>query len=400
MLTALQALLLLAAGGFLFYLAFLSVAALFATRRTAFHAESLRSFAVVVPAHNEELSIRRTLESLGAMEYPADRRRLLVVADNCTDATAAIAREAGAEVWERSNREQRGKGYALRWCFDRLVAEQQPVDAVVVIDADTTVAPDLLTIFNHDLEKGSTVLQASDLVAPRPGAWSSEATRLGFFLYNHVRPLGRRVLGCPTGLRGNGMCFRTDVLRDHPWNAFSVSEDLEFGLQLFLAGHPAQFVPEAIVLATMPENPDNAVSQRSRWEGGRYAIVRRYIPLLLNRFVSTGSLCVLDAAVDLAVPALTNLLAFTAVMAFLSALLGLFGVDRMMMFGLLWCGAFGLGLLHLLAGLRTDGADPSLRSTLAHAPRYAFWKMMVYARMAKEGRPREWVRTTREGNRK
>jgi cellulose synthase/poly-beta-1,6-N-acetylglucosamine synthase-like glycosyltransferase len=195
------------------------------------------------------------------------------------------------------------------------------------------------------------------------------------------------------------MCFRADVLRGHPWNAFSVNEDLEFGLQLLLAGHPARFAPEAEVLATMPANPDNALSQRSRWEGGRHPIIRKYTPLLLKRFLSTGSFCMLDTIVELVIPALVNLLVFTLIMGFASALLALFGAGGMLLFSGLWFTAFLLGLLHLAVGLRNPGADPSLRATLAHAPKYALWKMMLYARMAKEGQPKEWVRTTREGPR-
>ena len=297
-LVVVQLLLLVTVGTLVTYLFVLSVLAAMARGSTRVEPTLARRFAVLVPAYNEELTIAPTLQSILQMNYPRTLFDVFVIADNCTDGTAAVSREHGATVIERRNKELRGKGYALRWAIDRLLSSSEAYDAFVVVDADSTVSRNFLGIMSSYLEKGVQVLQSSDLVRPQPGAWSSEIIRLGFILYNYVRPLGRRVLGCSAGLRGNGMCFAANVLRSFPWEAYSRAEDLEFGLYLLLQGVSTVFAPEASVLATMPLNARLAESQRERWEGGRVPIIKKYadaaeiarseLGVLSNLFTSPG----------------------------------------------------------------------------------------------------------------
>ena len=155
MISFLQILLLGAAGFFIVYLTALSILALFARERRTISGPRQRRFAVVVPAHNEELSIARTLESLLSIDYPQDSYDVIVVADNCTDATAAIARAAGAKVYERSDITLRGKGYALRWCFDAILNQQPSYDGIVVIDADSVASVNFLSVMNFYLDRGA-----------------------------------------------------------------------------------------------------------------------------------------------------------------------------------------------------------------------------------------------------
>lgn len=147
--TAIQAVLLFIIGFFVLYLAMLTVLALTQKEKTSFPASRTRKFAVVVPAHNEALVIESTLKSLLSLDYPEDRFEIVVVADNCNDETAALAAVPGVTVYERNDPHLCGKGYALRWCFDRLLNQQRGYEAVVVIDADSTVSNNFLTIINH-----------------------------------------------------------------------------------------------------------------------------------------------------------------------------------------------------------------------------------------------------------
>lgn len=382
-------------GLFAMYLLLLSVVSLFSRKRSSFLTSSNRRFSIVVPAHNEELSISKTLSSLLAIDYPRNQFEIVVVADNCTDRTAAIARSAGAIVMERTDKNNRGKGFALRWCFDEFVQSSSSYDAVVVIDADSVASQNLLMVLNYELEKGFKVIQISDLVAPQPGYWSAEATRLGFFLYNYVRPLARKVLGWSAGLRGNGMCFAIDVLRSVPWEAYSRAEDLEYGLLLLTRGYRIQFAPEAVVLATMPANSDNAKSQRARWEGGRLPLIRRFAPVLIREAVRQRSLALIDGLIDLVTPALMNILFIAGFMAILSFFLGLVGLEGMYTFAICWSLVITAALLHMVVGV-TAGDDPDLIKLILYVPRYAVWKMALYTRLALSKSKREWVRTTRE----
>ncbi len=383
-------------GFFLFYVAALSVLALFVKQQPMTKTSRMRKMAVIVPAHNEELTIGRTIHSVLAVDYPRRSFDVIVIADNCADGTARVARSLGTIVYERQNQKLRGKGYALRWCFDRLLSTQAGYEAVVIIDADSVVSRNFLAVMNFHLEKGAKAIQSSDMVEPRPGAWSSEVTRIGFILYNYVRPLGRRAIGCSAGLRGNGMCFAVDTLRSVPWNAYSLAEDLEYGLELVVHGITVVFAPEAIVYSPMPQSAENAESQRARWEAGRFPLVRKYAGQLLRFAFKRASFKAFDAFVDLVTPPLVNLLVFVVFMFLLHLFLGAVGIDRMTRFAWLWLALAGLGGFYLITGLYAGAADRLVYKALLYVPRYAAWKILLYTKLLWRGQGQGWIRTTRE----
>ena len=394
MMDIIQIVLLLLLGFPLAYLAFLSALAFIAPRRHSQVAVLFRRFAVVVPAHDEESSIAETVQSLRSVWYPPSRFDVAVIADNCSDRTAERARAEGAVVLERTSAEERGKGYALQWAFGRLL--QEGYEAFVVCDADTVVSRNLLIEVNGALERGAMACQCNDQVRPSPDSWSAEATRAGFLLYNYVRPLGRSMFGGSAGLRGNGMAFAADTLRQIPWQAFSRAEDLEYGLVLLLNGIRVWFVPDAHVLATMPTDARNAESQRARWESGRFPIVRRFAWPLLNGAIREGSFRLLDAWIDLLTPPFVNVMTWVAGMIALNAVLWAFGVTQTPLFILLWGAVALMGLFHALVGFAAAGTLGDVMGLLRHVPRYATWKIGLYLRLFTGGDTSRWVRTTRE----
>lgn len=186
-------------------------------------------FAIVVPAHNEAAVIERTVNSLLALDWPAAQRRIVVVADNCRDDTAALARVAGAEAWERQHDSERGKGYALRFAYERLLAEAgsgQAVDAVVVVDADTEVSRNLLSAFAARIEAGAGAAQAFYGALNPKASWRTRLMTIALSLIHRLRGRGRERLGASAGLKGNGMMFTLDTLRRAPHRSFSLVEDL------------------------------------------------------------------------------------------------------------------------------------------------------------------------------
>lgn len=392
-----QTLLLSVIGFFIAYVFILSVLAFFARSKSDFKTEKQRRFAIVIPAHNEEIMIAQTLYSVFAMIYPQSLYEVFVVADNCTDKTAAIARDIGATVLERSHETDRGKGYALRHGFGHIL-DQNKFDGVVVFDADSQVSGNFLTVMNYYMEQGSEVLQSSDLVQPQPEVWSSEMTRIGFTLYNLVRPLGRNALNLSMGLRGNGMCFAADVLKEVPWQAYSLTEDIEYGIILMLKGYKIQFAPEAKVVAKMPEQTKNAESQRERWEIGRYPIMARYSFPLLKHALTKRSLSYFDTFVDLVMPPMVNLLLVINLMFIINMVLFIFGFSQFGVYSLWWGGIFLMAIAHLLIGFKATDADKNLYRALAHVPKYAFWKLLLYIKAFVRGKQEGWVRTTRDSN--
>jgi cellulose synthase/poly-beta-1,6-N-acetylglucosamine synthase-like glycosyltransferase len=383
-------------GCLVLYLALLSILALFARRVVIDSQTTFNRFAIVIPAHNEEMSIEETIQSILEIEYPRSHFDIIVIADNCTDRTAEIARELGSKVLERTNSDQRGKGYALRWCFDNILGPKYSFDAIAVIDADSTASKNFLKVLNQYIHMGSKAIQVSDMVKPQPGNWSSEITRLGFTLYNHVRPLGRKVIKCSAGIRGNGMCFSAKTLREIPWNTYSLNEDLEYGLLLLLKGVNVDFAPETNVLATMPAQASNAVSQRSRWEKGRFQVIKKYsLRLLLGAF-SKISYRLFDAFIELVTPAFVNLFGFALLMFCINGLLLILGIYLSAFPLFFWGIILSLGLIHVAVGLYAAGADRKLFKAFFYIPKYVLWKLMVYSRIINRQSQNEWIRTTRE----
>lgn len=383
-------------GFFLLYLAMLSVLALVARKRSTMRSSRYRKMAVIVPAHNEESGIERTVRSLLAVEFPRGSFDVIVIADNCTDRTVEVARRFGATVYERQNPKLRGKGYALNWGFSRLLTERAGYEAMIVVDADSVVSTNLLSVMNLYLERGAQAVQCSDMVEPVASSWSSEVTQIGFTLYNYTRPLGRRVIGCSAGLRGNGMCFAASTLRSVPWEASSLAEDLEYGLELLLHGVTVAFAPEAAVYSPMPQSASYAESQRARWEVGRLPLIRKYAGKLLRATFRHFSFRPFDAFVDLLTPPLVNLLIGVVLMLVLNLLFGTLGFADASRFAWMWLILIGLAVFHVIVGLVAARANRLTYKALFYIPRYALWKVLLYAKLLRHGQTRVWVRTTRD----
>jgi GT2 family glycosyltransferase len=406
-------------------------------------------FTVVIPAHNEELVLGATLRSLREQRYPADRYEVVVIADNSTDATAAIAQAEGATVLERTDPEHRGKGYALDWAFTRLlnshcglrtadcgtdgrrqteddtrqdlahpsvvgrrssvVRRPQPADAFVIVDADTWVAPEFLAAMAGRLaagqdERGCCALQGRYGVLNGSEGWRAALMAGAFDLFNHVRPLGADRLGLSAGLKGNGMAFTRPVLERARWQGRSITEDIDYGLDLLRHhGIRVGYVPDARVTAQMPTTAGQAASQRARWEGGRYRLLCEQAGPLLCAGLRCCDVRLLDAAVALMVPPLAELF---AMLLLWGGLIGAGQLTRLLPAPGSWwigfaiaAGAFGV---YVVGGLRVAGAPRAVYAALARAPLYAAWKFALYAahpfrRRAAPGAggPSEWVRTER-----
>jgi 1,2-diacylglycerol 3-beta-glucosyltransferase len=331
--------------------------------------------------------------NLSAMDYPAALRRILVVADNCSDATADRAREAGATVLVRHDTEKRGKGFALAHAFERSLSDGF-ADAVVVVDADTEVSPHLLHSFGLRLEAGAHAVQAHYGVMNPNASWRTRLMTIALALFHKVRSLGRERLGVSCGLRGNGMCFTHSVIRQVPHDAFSIVEDLEYGIRLGRAGHRVHYAWEAEVLGEMVSSEKAARSQRRRWEGGRWAMTKQFGVPLLGEALRKRDGVLLDLAMDLLVPPLSYVVLGAVGLSVASGVLSLMGGWAPLSAA---AGAFCVGSLglYVLRGWWVSGMGARGLLDLMAAPFYVVWKvwLMVAGPRDKKG---EWVRTTRE----
>jgi len=261
-----------------------------------------KMFAVVVAAHNEKNVIGQLIDNLKVLNYPRSLYDIYVIADNCQDNTAQIARDAGALVYERVNLEERGKGYAMEWMFSKLYAMDKPYDAVVVFDADNLVHPAFLTEMNSRLCKGERVIQGY-LDAKNPNdTWITATFAISFWVVNHIWHLAKYNIGLTSVLGGTGMCISMSVLKKFGWGATCLTEDMEFTMKSLLCGIPTTWAHEAIVYDEKPLTFSQSWEQRKRWAQGHFDVAGRYIPKLISEGFKRRDIRMLDGVLHLFQP--------------------------------------------------------------------------------------------------
>lgn len=370
-----------------------------------------RRVAVVIPAHDEELVLAETLRGVAGQRYPSDHLHVVVVADNCSDRTADIARQLGAIVMERVDVVERGKGFALAWAFSRILGGDSPLsgpvpDAFVILDADTVAEPDLVERLVAALPTdcgAMAAVQGRYGVLNPEGGWRAALMSAAFELCNHVRLLGIDRMGGSVGLKGNGMIFTRATLERVPWTGRSVTEDIDYGLDL-LEHHGVRvgYAPDAVVRAQMPVTGGQGASQRARWEGGRYRLMRRRLPGLLGAAVRRRDARLVASAFDLSALPLAEIVGLLAV-GFAGLAIGWTWLAPVAAWTL--AGAFSTAALFLCAyvfvGMRLAGAGPEAYRALLRVPIYVLWKLALYVRRRRaravtpSGADDEWVRTER-----
>jgi cellulose synthase/poly-beta-1,6-N-acetylglucosamine synthase-like glycosyltransferase len=349
------------------HLGLLAGASLFYRAPRAGAADRLR-FLVLMPAHDEELVIGRSLAAIAA--DLRERDQLLVVADRCTDATAALARAAGAAVLERGADDEPGRAAARQAGLEH--ARGLEWDAVVMLDADSVIEPGFFAACEQALASGAPAVQARS-ESSHGRTLAAEASLAAFTLQGITIPRGRSALGLSVRLRGTGMAIRRDVALAHRFRA-PASEDLYFTLDLLLAGHRCRHVDPARLRSEGASGWGTFGGQKVRYEAGRMNAARDFVVPLLRRAVRERDVACLEAAWFLASPpfaaAAVSLLLGTA----LAAVAGAWplAVVCAAAFAVL-AGALVVGLIQARAGWRTWLA-------LAAAPWYLAWKTVVQVR--------------------
>ncbi len=348
---------------------------------------------VLIPAHDEEEGIRAALDALALCDYPGGSRRTVVIADNCTDRTADRARDAGAEVWERTEAARCGKGHALIWAFDRLRGEASDFDGVVVLDADCAASSNLLDAIDLRLRSGTSALQVSYVVG-NPDSSVASALRFGAFaLMNTVRSRGKQRLGLSCGLAGTGMAFAADLLEREPWTAMGLTEDAEYHMRLVLAGERVEFVEDASVSSPMPTSLRGSSDQQARWEQGKLQLIGHWAPRLLRSGLARRDIVRLHAGLECLVPPQSLI----AAGSLLSLLAGSLLRSRRLV--ALSAATLAAQLTFVLAGLRLVRAPAAVYRALLAAPALIAAKVILYARLLGGRGPTAWTRTEREGPR-
>ncbi len=348
------------------------------------------NIAVLMPAHDEAGGIRLVLEGLGPQLSPQDR--LVVIADNCSDDTAAIAREAGATVIERHDTQKRGKGYALDYGMNFL--ESDPPEVVVLIDADCRIGEGTVAqIVQQAIETNQPVQAVYLMDRPTQPSPKDSVSALAFLVKNQVRPLGLRQLGFPCLLTGTGMAFPWSVLRGAKLASGNIVEDMQLAVDLIIAGHPTSFCADARVNGILPQQERAAKTQRTRWEQGHIKTALTQIPRLLQAAIQQRRVDLVAIALDLCIPPLSLLVMLWASGLTMTLIAGAFGLSAGLLVSFLGLEG-GLILISILGAWAKFGRELPLLSLLV-VPFYILWKIPLYLNFMINPQTK-WVRTERD----
>lgn len=349
---------------------------------------SVPAFAVLMPAHNEADVLANTLASLlPEVDAPT---QIHVVADNCQDATANIARASGVTVLERTDVDRRGKGYALDYGL-KFLADAQP-EIVVMVDADCQVAPGTLRHIVQASQQTNQPVQAVYRMAQPPEpSLRDRLSSFAFIVKNRVRAGGLSRLGVPIMLGGTGMAFPWQALQSVELASGHIVEDMKLGIDLAIAGYSPSLAVDAEVVGILPADEAAATSQRTRWEHGHLQVLTTYVPKLLGQAVRQLRPDLFVLALDLAIPPLAL---WTIVGIALTIATGLWAlVSSVLALQVQVIADVLLVSAVLLAWLRWGRQELSFGQLLA-VPSYILWKIPLYLK-AIVNPEKDWIRTKR-----
>ena len=233
-------------------------------------------FMAIIPAHNEEAVVGNLIESLKNQNYNKELYDIYVIADNCTDRTAQVARDAGAIVYERFDPEKKTKGFALDWFIKQKIQENADYDALFVFDADNIVDKNFIKNMNKKLCQGEDVVQGYRDIKNPTDSWITSGYALFYWTMHRFYHLARYNVGLSPLLNGTGFMVRFDVLKPDGWQTKTLTEDIEFSLQRIIKGKKLGWAIDAIVYDEQPVGFKQSWSQRSRWTVGHIQCIKEY----------------------------------------------------------------------------------------------------------------------------
>lgn len=354
-------------------------------------------FTILIPAHDEESVIEDTILSLKALTYPKKDYQIVVIADNCSDNTATIAKKNKVKVVERFDESKKSKGYALEYAMDNLKILEKDVihHSVVVIDADTLTDPKLLDKLAKEHANGSDWIQCYYTVRNPEDSNYSKMLTVAFALFNGSWQLGTHLIGLGASFRGNGMSFNVLGLKRHPFKVYGLTEDLEFSWTLRCRGEKVCFLKEARVFGEMVTKQDSAAkSQRIRWEQGRKELKSKFFrPILENKDLNIyeKSLYI----VDLFMIPLTKFFGIIITINIIGIFL--YSNSHISFFILIICFFYFLiSVAYILTPFFKLNLPIAYLGSLLQLPKYVFWKLILLFKKDQKN----WIRTKRNSERK
>ena len=258
------------------YQLIISVCSLIKVKEKPLVEDKEHRFMMIIPAHNEEKVVGNLVESLQNLDYDKNLYDIYVIADNCTDTTAQIAKDAGAIVYERFDEEHKTKGFALQWFLQQKIEEDAPYDAFCIFDADNIVDKNFLKAMNKKLNQGEDVVQGYRDIKNPTDSWVTAGYAIFYWTMNRFYHLARYNLGLSPLINGTGFMVKFDVVKPEGWQTKTLTEDIEFSLKRIIAGKKLGWATDAIVYDEQPVGFKQSWSQRSRWTVGHIQCLHEY----------------------------------------------------------------------------------------------------------------------------
>ena len=334
-------------------------------------------FMTIIPAHNEENVVANLIESLKNQDYPKELYDIYVIADNCTDNTAKIAKEAGAIVYERFDEDKKTKGYALQWFLAQKIQENAPYDAFCVFDADNIADKNFLKAMNKKLCQGENVVQGYRDIKNPTDNWITAGYAIFYWTMNRFYHLARYNLGLSPLLNGTGFMVRFDVIKPTGWDTKTLTEDIEFSLKNIIAGRKLGWATDAIVYDEQPTGFKQSWSQRSRWTVGHIQCMQKYTGRLINGIKEHKDLKSIDGFLYIigSIPMFITTLALLAINMFIYLADQMTGAELLLNYAMYIVPTFFLPILLAVFIMKLDGRPikPMIKQILCYPIFMATW---------------------------
>lgn len=351
-----------------------------------------RKFAIIVPAHNEELLIEKVCESLLNTDYPERFRKIFIIADNCTDSTAKKCSLYPVRVLIRNDTVKLGKGYALEWAFDQINLDDY--DALLIVDADTTVDPTVFMVLNRMIEYESKAIQCNIKIPNRYESWVTQLMHLSRTVNNLLYHYPKYKMGLSSYLMGTGMCFTTDLIKKIRWTAFTLSEDWEYFALLIKRGIKIDFAVHGIVFQQESRSLRQATTQRLRWSKGRFYVVRALGVKLFFQGLWDKNWVMTDASLALIFPNWSLLVNSILIVFGLSLILPSGTISSISI--IVSIEMVAIQALILALGVFLSGDVSGLVKAILMSPIFLVWKCIIdILSITGIYRGKRWIRTER-----
>ncbi len=354
--------------------------------------DKLNKFAIIVPAHNEESIIAELLRSVKTLDYPKAQYDVMIIADNCTDGTENVVKENGFQCYVRKS-SKKGKPYALNWIFKQI--QTDIYDAFTIIDADTMLDKNYLNMLNQKLNGGAEAIQAYFGIMNPDDSWLTKLMLIPGFLKFKIRYYCKDIVGLSCPLMGNGMCFSKKIIEAYGWNAFSITENWEYYVELLIHGYTVAYEEDAVILSHAVTKLAHGEVQRKRWFKGRLNVLLKYYRKLLAKFYKDKDLRILDTLIELALPSYSMLFAWSFLLLLVALLLLLLGFENNYL--VIWSIVLiVMQLANFVYGLIISKAPLKTWLFTILIPAFLIWKVFVTIKGIIGIKDTDWQKTERK----